>query len=299
MSSTNNTLQQARALLDELTEAAKKGAIIPIRLPGQLEAIGTLLQQADEEIKQPASGNKPNDSSPDMDTFLKNQAEFISHAVHELRTPMTSIRGYADMLNSPAMGTLSDMQKQFLDTVRSNAKRMEGLLTDVSDISKIQGGTLRIVPKMDMFKNIAMRVEKQTTPLAEELGRILTFDIPQGLPILNLDGELLAKALTKLVENGLRYTPAEGGQVIVSASAEGNKLHIQVKDNGIGMNPDEVNQLGGIYFRADNDVVRSHKGSGLGVAIAYGIIRLMDGSVAVESAPDQGTTFTITLMGMS
>ena len=91
-----------------------------------------------------------------MEEFLKEQAFFISHAVHELRTPMTSIRGYTDMLRS--MGPLNDMQKQFVETIRVNSRRMEGLLTDVSDTSKIKGGTLRTNLKMDMFKNIAMMV---------------------------------------------------------------------------------------------------------------------------------------------
>ena len=73
-----------------------------------------------------------------MEEFLKEQAAFVSHAVHELRTPMTSIRGYSDMLRS--MGALNDMQKQFVETIRVNSRRMEGLLTDVSDTSKIKGG---------------------------------------------------------------------------------------------------------------------------------------------------------------
>ena len=105
---------------------------------------------------------------------------------------MTSIRGYSDMLRS--MGALNDMQKQFVETIRTNSRRMEGLLTDVSDTAKIKAGALRTNLKMDMFKNIAMMVEKQAQPVTEELGRKLTFDIPQGLPILNVDGELLAKA---------------------------------------------------------------------------------------------------------
>ena len=115
------------------------------------------------------------------------------------------------------MGALNDMQKQFVETIRTNSRRMEGLLTDVSDTAKIKGGTLRTNLKMDMFKNIAMMVEKQAQPVTEELGRKLTFDIPQGLPILNVDGELLAKALYKLVENGLRYS-GEDGEVTVRAS---------------------------------------------------------------------------------
>jgi signal transduction histidine kinase len=184
---------------------------------------------------------------------------------------------------------------------------MESLLTDVSDISKIKAGVLRTNVKMDMFKNIAQMVEKQAQPLADELGRKLTFDIPSGLPILNVDGDLLAKAVYKLVENALRYSGKtagdEGedkpGEVTVRGMGDGNKLIITVSDNGIGMTPEELDKLGTIYFRAENEYVRSYKGSGLGIPVAYGIIHLLGGTVTVISTPNTGTTFTITLVGMS
>jgi signal transduction histidine kinase len=297
--SPSTPLDQAKALLDELIEAARTGAIIPVRLPGQLEAIQTALNQAatnqvaTNQVESPSAA-----PSSDQAELLKEQAYFVSHAVHELRTPMTSIRGYADMLASGAMGAVNDMQKQFIETIRANSRRMESLLTDVSDTAKIRGGTLRVQPKMDMFKNIAMNVEKQMRPVAESLSRSLVIDIPQGLPILNVDGELLVKALCKLVENGLRYS-GENGEVTLSASADANRLAIRVQDNGIGMTPAEISQLGTIYFRSENEIVRSHKGSGLGIPIVFGIIRLLDGTIDVQSEPDKGTTVTIRLTGMS
>jgi signal transduction histidine kinase len=292
--SRSTPLDQAKAQLDELIEAARRGAIIPVRLPSQLEAIRTALDQLDQP-NEAAAAPAP---AADHAELLKEQAYFVSHAVHELRTPMTSIRGYADMLASGAMGAVNDMQKQFIETIRANARRMESLLTDVSDTAKIRGGTLRVQPKMDMFKNIAMNVEKQMRPVAESLNRSLVIDIPQGLPILNVDGELLVKALCKLVENGLRYS-GENGEVRLSASADGNRLLIKVQDNGIGMTPAEISQLGTIYFRSENEVVRSHKGSGLGIPVVFGIIRLLNGTIDVQSEVGRGTTVTIRLTGMS
>lgn len=295
--SDTTALQQARQLLSELTEAARTGSIIPFRLPGQLENIGVLLAEAGNEQLQQAA--QPAAPPADVEQILKEQAEFMSTAVHELRIPMTSIRGYSDMLGNPAMGSLSDMQHQFLATIRTNARRMEGLLTDVSDISKVRGGTLRTSPKMDMFKNIAAMAEKKARPLAEELGRELVLDIPQGLPLLNVDGELLAKAMFKLVENGLRYTQATPGRVVISGGSDGSWLLVNIEDNGIGISPEDIAQLGTIYFRGDNDVVRNYKGSGLGIPIAYGILALLGGSVTVESEPDAGTRFILRLPGMA
>lgn len=294
MASQNEALQQAKALLDELAAAARSGAIIPVRLPGQIEAIGQLIEQAQSADAAPAAA-----VPPDLDAYRHETASFISIAVHELRTPMTSIRGYSDMLANPAMGSVSDMQQQFIDVIRTNARRMEGLLTDVGDMNKLRADTLNVNPKMDMYKNIAMLVEKKMRPVADELKRGLTFDTPSGLPILETDGELLAKALGKLIENGLRYSLPETGLVNVRASGAGGDLHIVIEDNGIGMSADELARLGEIYYRADHELVRSYKGSGLGIPVAYGIIRALGGSVDVVSQPDQGTTFTVRLRGMN
>jgi signal transduction histidine kinase len=209
----DNSLMQAQSLLRELVEAAKTGAIIPVRLTGQLEAIEALVAQALTPSPSPTQAGRAESENVGGDNaaLLKEQAYFVSHAVHELRTPMTSIRGYGDMLVNPAMGTLTDMQKQFMDIIRTNSKRMDALLTDVSDVSKIRGGTLKISEKMELFKNVVMAVEKAMQPVTEQTGRALVVDLPSGLPLLNTDGELLAKALNKLVENGLRYSEREDG----------------------------------------------------------------------------------------
>mgnify|MGYP001157920487 CR=1 FL=1 len=290
---TDTPLAQARTLLRELTEAARSGAIIPVRLPGQLEQIAALLESA-EHAESEAAAAPP----ADTDEAMKTNAYFVSHAVHELRTPMTSIRGYADMLVNPALGTVTDMQRQFLETVRANARRMDALLTDVSDIAKLRGGTLRVNVQMDMFKNIAMMIEKAMQPTAEALGRQLIFDVPSGLPLLNTDGELLAKAINKLVENGLRYNEREDGRVTVRGRGDGGQLVIEIEDNGIGITDDDLKHLGEVYFRSDDERVRAHKGSGLGVPIVYGIVALLGGEIAVHTVVDQGTTFTIRLAGM-
>jgi cell cycle sensor histidine kinase DivJ len=213
---------------------------------------------------------------------------------------MTSIRGYSDMIGNPALGTLNDTQRQMIETIRANSRRMDSLLTDVSDMAKLRGGTLRVSAKMDMFKNIAMQVEKTMNPTAQQLGRTLTFDIPSGLPLLETDGDLLAKAINKLVENGLRYHDGDGGHVIVRGRAEGGStLMIEIEDDGFGIAPDDFARLGEIYFRSDDERVRSHKGSGLGIPIAYGIVRLLGGTITLTTAVGVGTTCQISLKGIS
>lgn len=295
----SEAMEEAKTALAEVIEAARTGAIIPVRLPGQLDAIWRLLLQAEKDHDKTVAElkNRPGGAA---DAVRLENAEFLRTAVHELRTPMTSIRGYGDLLANPDVaGELSGMQKQLLDVIRANTLRLEGLLADLSTLNKIQGGILQINPTMDLFKNVALRAEQATRSLAEELNQQLVFDIPQGLPLLNTDGELMALALGKLIENGLRYSAEGEGRVVVRGRAEDNTLVVTVEDNGCGMSAEELQSLGTAFFRSDDDAVRAHKGSGLGVPIAYGLVAALGGSIAVTSQPGEGTTFTLRFEGMT
>jgi len=294
MSGANGALQAAQEKVDQLLEAAKSGAIIPIQLPGQIEEIQQLLADAEKEQQEAQQAAAV---PADMEDYIEEEAYFVGHAVHELRTPMTSIRGYTDMIG--AMGELNDMQKQFLDIIKTNTRRMEGLLADVSYANKIRKGTLKVQPKMETFKNLAAKIEKELVTRAEEMNRTLELDVPSGLPLLNLDGDLLGIALTKFVENALQYSPAETGKVTVRAEGDGSDLLIHIEDNGIGMTQEELDQLGNIYFRSDRDEVREFKGSGLGIPIAFGMIDMIGGSYNVTSTENEGTKVTIRVPGMT
>jgi len=285
-------MQDLRDQLNQLLDNAKTGNIIPIRLPSQVEAIIAAVDVVEADQKEALAKAMPED----MEGYMEEEAYFVGHAVHELRTPMTSIRGYSDMLGQ--MGELNDMQKQFLDVIKTNTRRMESLLKDMSYINKIRKKTLQLNPKMDMFKNMGMRLEKDMQPIAEELKKELIFEVPDGLPLLNVDSEILVVAIEKLIENALRYTN-EDGKVTVSGSADESTLVITVTDNGIGMSEEDIAKLGTIYFRSDHDLVREFKGSGLGIPIAYGLIEMLGASHSVESEVDNGTTFTIRIEGMT
>jgi len=291
-----NSVDEARVLLNDLLESAKSGSIIPVRLPGQIEAIIHALDAAEEE---PTPQPSETSSSSQAETRAED-AEFLKIAIHELKTPLTSIRGYADMLANAGMaGDLNEMQAELLSVVRSNVIRMDSLLTDLSLLNKIRGGILQVNEKMDMFKNIAQMAEKELGSLPHDLNRQLEFDIPQGLPLLNTDGELFATVLVKLIENGLRYSHEGEGKVIVSARGEDSTLIVTVADNGIGMTEDELKKLGTLFFRADHDLVRSYKGSGVGAAIAYGLLALIKGEIDVKSTLGDGTNYTIRMAGLS
>jgi two-component system, OmpR family, phosphate regulon sensor histidine kinase PhoR len=297
MSEDAKSLQEAQQKINELLDAARTGAIIPVRLPNQIEEIANLITKADTEHEEAIREAKVKVGPADMETYMEEEAHFVGHAVHELNTPLTSIRGYSDMLGS--MGELNDMQKQFLDVVKNNSRWMQNLLSDFRYLNKIRKGTLKPQPKMDMYKNLAMKLEKEMGKEAEELERSIEFDIPSGLPLLNVDSEMLSIALTKLVENAIHYSLKGEGMIKISGAGEDGYLVISIEDNGIGMSEEELGKLGEVYFRGERDEVREFKGSGLGIPIAYGMIDLIDGEITVKSKLDEGTKFTVRIKGMS
>jgi signal transduction histidine kinase len=168
----------------------------------------------------------------------------------------------------------------------------------VNDISKIRAGRLHLDVKMDMAKNILMMAEKETKELAASRNITLTFEVPDGLPILNVDGPRVAQAIRNLVENAVNYSP-EGSAVTVTASGESSTLRIAVTDHGIGMTEEEQTHLGEPFWRSDHEIIRSVKGHGLGYSVAKGVIEAMGGAMFHTSVFEQGSAFGFTLPGMS
>jgi signal transduction histidine kinase len=231
-----------------------------------------------------------------LDGYSQRQSEFISHMVHEVRKPMTSIRGYADMLK--VMGTLNDQQIQFLGTIRTNVLSMEALVSDISDISKLKSGRMKAEPKMEMFKNMSMQLEKDFKDLLEARQMTLDMEIPQGLPLLNLDSNRALQAIRKVVDNAIKYTHP-GGKVTLIAAGEGNELVVHVKDHGVGISPQDQTHFGELFFRGDNELVTQTKGYGLGIPIALECLKLVGGSMTWQSTVGEGSHFQIRLPAMS
>lgn len=279
-----------------LAEAREKVRALRAAAPAELQPALDDLSRALEAAARRGEGEDAEALRQRMDALIEENARFASLMVHEIRIPMTSVKGYSDMLAKKIAGELNEMQTQFVETIRANVSRMEQLVSDISDMSKLRSGRLRLEPKLDLYKNIAMQVEKAAAPLAAERGHTLVFDTPASLPLLNLDGERLAQALTKLVVNALRYTP-EGGTITVRAEGVEGRLRVSVIDPGIGLSEEEQGRVGELFWRGESEHVRSFKGHGLGLPIAKGLIELMGGEFFFSSAAGQGSTFGFVVPG--
>jgi len=234
-----------------------------------------------------------------------NQAktEFISFAGHELKTPMTSIKGYADLLAKGNAGPITELQANFLATIRSNVDRMASLVSDLSDISRVEAGQLKLEFRSVPFSEVVEDVVRSSREQADTSGLSLDVSLPEPLPPAWGDRVRLVQILTNLISNAIKYTPS-GGRISISVSASDNLwdvdgaprvLQTTVADTGIGIAPGDQPRVFETFFRSEDEAVREMSGTGLGLSIARHLVELQGGRIWFESKQGEGTTFHFTI----
>ncbi len=231
------------------------------------------------------------------------KSEFVSFVAHEIKNPMTSIKGYSELLSAGAVGSINDMQANFLNTIRSNVERMSTLVSDLNDNSKIEAGRLRLEFKAVDLADVVDEVVRSSSKQIEEKKQNLGISLPRNLPKVWADRTRLAQILTNFVSNAHKYTP-EGGRIEVAAEFTDNKrhpdgsvemAHIWVKDSGIGISLDDQKKIFQKFFRSDDQKAREAPGTGLGLNITKSLIEMQGGRVWFESEFRLGTTFHFTI----
>jgi len=222
------------------------------------------------------------------------KSEFVSFVSHELRTPMTSICGYAELLEKGIAGPLTPQQREFLCTVRNNARRMEMLVSDLQDISRLEAGKLYLEVEPARLADALTNALQATQAQIADRSRGLAVDVPDDLPPVLADRARLTQILINLLSNAYKYTP-EGGGIDVRAWLEGAHVHCAVSDTGIGMSEEDQARLFTKFFRSEDPAVREVAGTGLGLCIVKNLVEVQGGEIAVESELGVGTTFTFTV----
>ena len=231
------------------------------------------------------------------------KSEFVSFVAHELKNPMTSIKGYTELLSAGAVGEINEMQTNFLHTIHSNVERMSTLVSDLNDNSKIEAGRLRLDYKPVDVSDVVGEVVRSTTRQIEEKQQELTIQVSSSLPRIWADNTRVSQVVTNLVSNANKYTP-ESGQIIVGAELSKNQwdpqgaekvIHIWVKDDGIGIKADDQKKIFSKFFRSDDEKAREAPGTGLGLNITKSLVEMQGGKIWFESEYRQGTTFHFTI----
>ncbi|MBK8794035.1 MAG: HAMP domain-containing histidine kinase [Holophaga sp.] len=230
----------------------------------------------------------------------KAKSDFVSFVAHELKNPMTSIRGFSDLLAQGVVGPVNENQANFLATIRSNVERMATLVTDLADVSRIEAGRLSLDFAAVEIGLVVDEVIRSLSRQIEDKKQVLDLQLPAGLPSVWGDKIRLIQVVTNLISNAYKYSPPEG-RITVRAEAADNiwgegsprVIHLAVSDTGYGISPENQKKIFEKFYRSDDQKVRDAPGTGLGLNITKQLIELQGGKIWFESEFRVGTTFHI------
>jgi signal transduction histidine kinase len=226
------------------------------------------------------------------------KAELISTLAHEMRTPLTSIKGYSTALLLDEARFAPETEREFLEIIDEECDTLQDLIHDLLESSIIDAGLLKIEPQ-------PIRLPRLTVDVVDDIARRtdihhFLLDFPEDFPIVDADPRRIAQVLRNLVDNAVKYSPA-GGLIVVHGEAHEDEVVISVADQGVGIAPEDLNRLFERFFRVKSGMGRHVVGSGLGLPISHTIVESHGGRIWAESQVKMGTTlyFTLPLHGPS
>jgi len=281
---TNRDMKVLGAISDELTIAIQNAlAVQEIR-----EFNITLQQRIENATKELRTSNSM------LRKLDKSKDEFVSMASHQLRTPLTSVKGYISMVLEGDAGKITNAQRQLLNEAFTSSERMVRLISDFLNVSRLQTGKF-IIDKhpIDLAKLVEQEIDSlQSTALARNLKFI--YNPPTNLPMMNIDEGKIRQVVMNFADNALYYS-RDNSSININLSIEGKYIIFTVKDSGIGVPIDEQGQLFTKFYRASNARKQRPDGTGVGLYLAKRIINAHDGKVIFSSSEDNGSTFGFSL----
>jgi len=223
----------------------------------------------------------------------QSRDQFIDAATHELRTPLSNIKAYAETLATCDTIELEE-QKEFCNIINSEVTRLARFVDDLLSISSMEAGSLVIDRQRTISARLFEEVLAKVQPLMRQKDIDFVVDLPEKMADLEVDKDKIVAVVVNLLGNAAKYTPSEG-RVSLRVMLDEQQLQIAVEDTGVGIAAEELTKVFDKFFRSADPRVQSETGTGLGLALAREVIRLHGGDIAVESKIDQGTTFTATL----
>jgi signal transduction histidine kinase len=219
--------------------------------------------------------------------------EFVLTASHELRSPLTSVQGFAELLMLDK-DSLTPRQLETVEIILDNCRHLVRLLNDLLDLARSDAGRLSIRPQPTEVAPLIEDVVRTMRAQTEAASQSLTEQVEPGLPLLNVEPDRIRQILVNLLTNAHEYTP-EGASIEVAARAVGAEVEISVSDNGPGIPPDQLERIFERFTRGDAGLTQRVGGTGLGLAISKSLVDLHGGSIRAESTVGQGSTFHVRL----
>jgi signal transduction histidine kinase len=300
----------ADAAAEPIADIAKRLEALVAERDAAFEAanheLRSLTQNLDQIVRQRTRALAESESqlrrkNAELDRLNKIRAEFIAIAAHELRTPMTTVVGYLDLIADKRMQDLPDELRRPMTNLRRNAHRLKRLIDDMLDVSRIESGrvVLRRAP-MDLG-DVALQAVEELRPLAAGKQQKVATHIAD-MPPIDADPDKIFQVATNLIVNAIKYTP-EGGEIRVqvdAATTDNDRRvgRLRVWDSGIGIPPELRQRIFEPFLdvhTAKHHTSNNPDSAGLGLYIARGIVELHGGTISVETVPGQFTEFTVLL----
>ncbi|MFC1701072.1 ATP-binding protein, partial [Patescibacteria group bacterium] len=224
----------------------------------------------------------------------KAKSEFVSLVSHQLRTPLTAISWFTELLLSQGIGKLNKKQKDYLKEVYGSNRRMIDLVGALLNVSRIELGTLAITLKPTNFIDIVKISIKELVSQANKKKIKIKTEFDKNLPIINADPNLIKIVFQNVISNAVKYTH-EQGEVRISLRKHEKNILFKIKDNGYGIPKNQQSKIFSKLFRADNVAIIETNGSGLGLYVAKFVVEQSGGRIWFESEENKGTTFYISI----
>ncbi len=222
------------------------------------------------------------------------KSEFVATASHELRSPLTSIKGFVELL-AASDADMTDRQREFISIISQSTNRLVDLVNDLLDVARVEAGRVEIHRRPTQVADAVREVTTLMKPRFDEKAQVLEVEYPAELPQALADPARTRQILTNLLTNAHLYTN-EGGNIRVALRETEHHVVLEVSDDGRGMTEEEVSHAFDRFYRGRDEHASTHQpGTGLGLAIVRSLVELHGGDVAIRSAPEEGTTFTVRL----
>ncbi|MFQ5779425.1 MAG: ATP-binding protein [Nitrospiria bacterium] len=222
------------------------------------------------------------------------KSEFVSQVSHDLRTPLTVIKGYIDNLQDGIGGDLTDKQKNYLDRMSKNAGRLVRLISDLLDVSRMESAKLELNLTTVSLQDLIEEVVNAIRPITAEKNLKMVLNKFEGKSLLQGDRDKLEQVITNLLDNAIKFTPP-GGQITITLQQVQRSLKTAIRDTGVGIPPEKLPRVFERFYQAERESSTHEIGSGLGMFIAKNLVELHGGEIWVTSEVGKGSEFVFTL----
>lgn len=261
------------------------------------EVIGSWMDISDRKLSEEILAKQAVELSSvnaRLQEYGRLKSEFVSTASHEMRTPLTVIREFANLLADGAAGSTVEEQSECYEAILRNCDRLTAMLDYLLDFRRIEAGKLTLRRERVSATEVIRRCYKDMLPKCARHGLTFKLEVPDELPLVLADEEQLMQVLVNLAGNAMKFTP-EGGSVELSAIPGDGYVQISVTDTGRGIAPENLDSVFEAFRQIDRVEGPGFRGTGLGLTISKSIVEMHDGNLSVESTVGSGTKFSFTL----